>query len=107
MQLPTNHTASILDAFLYQSIADCIDFELLCHLERRLAFAIGRIDGTTDEQMLAWPRELIASALRVLADRYVNGQPDDVEDLELRYSNAICRDVDPLIGCGGVTSAGR
>jgi hypothetical protein len=57
--------------------------------------------------MLAWPRALIASALRALADRYVNGQPDDVEDLELRYSNAICRSVDPLIGREGVRSASR
>ena len=95
MQLPTNHTPHVLDSFLYEAVADCIDFESLCDVERRLVFAVGRIDGTTDEQMLAWPRALIASALRVLADRYASGQPDDAEDLEARYSNAICRSIDP------------
>jgi hypothetical protein len=45
--------------------------------------------------MLAWPKALIASALRMLADRYATGR-DDVRDLDDRYSNAICRSVDPM-----------
>ena len=102
MQMPTNHTAHVLDSILCEAVADCIDLESLRDIEQRLAFALGRIEGTTDEQMLAWPRAQIALALRVLADRYASGQWNDDGDLDVRYSNAICRSADPMTAqeCG-------
>jgi hypothetical protein len=93
MQLSANHTLHLLDSLLLEEVTRFVDLDSLGEVERRLAFALARLEGTTDEQMLAWSKELIRSALHRLADGY--GQASDVEALDLRHLNAICRRHDP------------
>ena len=57
---------------------------------------VGRIAGTTDEQMVAWPKTLIAAALHAIADRYAIGPTHEEDELNDRYLDAICRSGDPV-----------
>jgi len=83
----------LLEQLVFQDVARAVDTEALSTLERRLAVELARLGEPSDTRMLAIARGLIARALLRLAHDLEAGVCADDRDLEIRYENAICREV--------------
>ena len=93
--LSPTQASQVLAGLIYEKVATCINFAALAALEERVAIELGRLPGTTDEQMLELAQETIARALHQLADRHRHSERSDEQALSIRYLNAVCRAADP------------
>jgi hypothetical protein len=92
--LSPGHAADLLDNVVYDQVCELIDLAGLADLEMRLAIEIGRLGGTSDDEMLDLSRAMIDRALLRLADdehRYMRGGTAEDDELRTRYANCLTR----------------
>jgi hypothetical protein len=91
--LSASESERLLHQLVLEQLTEAMSEDTLSGLERRIALSLARLGESDDTRMLACARRLVAHALRQLADACEHPSPLDDRDLDVRYENAICREV--------------
>jgi len=91
--LQSGEAELLLRQLIADQVSRAVRHSQLSSIERSIAMELARMGEQSDARMLAMARSLVAGALHAVADAYAVGSREDDRDLEIRYENAICREV--------------
>jgi len=83
----------LLHHLIFDEVSNALKRGKLSSIERRIAIELARMGEPSDARLLSCARGLVAQGLRQLADLWEQGGLPDDRDLDIRYENAICREI--------------